>query len=247
MANNYKISPDGLITRLNEDGSVTMLAKVDENGKINGPDGKSLQKTVVKTRTQTKTVTRYVDVVPGWSVAVMILLAIVAIGGVISCCDSKDELESAYDELNDVRYDADSKLTKMKSAQSVAASTHPILIRNIEIANVYKDGEIDVDYGKSISSWRTMYLKPKLTYWGLTSGTVRLGVRLYDPYGNMSQGDSSPKGFTYYSDVYVGEGLNECVLTGWGNDRKGHWSSGWHYIEIYYEGRILSKEWFRIR
>lgn len=123
---------------------------------------------------------------------------------------------------------------------------YPLIVNDIEIANTYKGGKIQTDYGRSIYSHETMYLCPKIKYQGLKNCRVNLKVRWYKPNGELSRGDSSPAGFSQSElcGISMGEG---CVfMSGWGNENKGHWSSGSYRIEVWYENVCLKAKSFTI-
>lgn len=142
------------------------------------------------------------------------------------------KLESEYDSL--------------ESDYSSIASTYPIKITSIEIGNTYYDGSIETDYGSSLYSYRTMYLKPKISYYGYLSGSYELNIKWYKPSGEISSGTSSPMGYSQRELVYVHTGANDLILNGWGNSSKGHWGSGTYRIELWYGNVCLKSHTFTI-
>lgn len=122
----------------------------------------------------------------------------------------------------------------------------PIIITDIQVANTNNDGGIETDYGNTIYSNRTMYLKPKITYTGINTGkNIDLQVRLYTPSG-MSTGSSSPYGYTYSCSMYAYSGENTEKLTGWGNASPGNWKSGTYRFEIWHNDVCLRAKSFTI-
>ena len=89
-----------------------------------------------------------------------------------------------------------------------------------------------------------MYLKPRISYTGLTSGTKTLKVKLYKPDGSLSEGSYSS--YSYSDDVYVYDGNYSFTLSGWGNSSRGNWSKGTYRIEIWYENTCLKAKTFTI-
>lgn len=82
---------------------------------------------------------------------------------------------------------------KYDNYQSKVSEAYPLIITKIEIGNMYYDGEMCDDFGEMIHSWETMYLKPRITYYGLKSSTsIRLNVKLVDSDGVMYTGKTSP-------------------------------------------------------
>lgn len=155
----------------------------------------------------------------------------------------KDSLKLSLernDELSDKLSEQESKFYSIKN-------TFPINITNIEIGNTYYDGSIETNYGSTIYSSYTMYLKPRITYTGINTGSsINLKIKWYTPNGTMSTGDSSPSGFSQQESLYVYSGSNTKTLRGWGNKTKGHWGKGTYRIEIWYENVCLKAKTFTI-
>lgn len=124
--------------------------------------------------------------------------------------------------------------------------TYPLIITDIEIANTYSNGDIETGYGNKIYSRNTMYLKPKIYYTGVVSGTKTLKVKLYKPNGSLSQGNSSPSGCSYDDSFYISSYSTTETLKGWGGQYKGHWDPGTYRIEIWYENTCLKTKSFTI-
>ena len=141
-----------------------------------------------------------------------------------------------------VRLKSDDIVTDINVNQQ---STLTISISSIKIGNVYKNNSIETNYGNTLYSSSTMFLKPRIYYYGYKSGSVTLYQKLYTPYG-LSTGTSSPSGYSTKTDVYLYEGNNTTELQGWGGERKGHWSSGWYRYEVWYNGKCLASESFYI-
>lgn len=123
----------------------------------------------------------------------------------------------------------------------------PINITNIEIGNTYPGGTIETNYGSTIYSSNTMYLRPRITYTGINTGrSINLKIRWYRPDGTMSSADSSPSGYSQQDSLYVYSGSNTETLKGWGNKSKGCWGKGTYRIEIWYENVCLKAKTFTI-
>lgn len=142
-----------------------------------------------------------------------------------------------------VRLKSDDVVTDINVNQP---SSLTISISSIKIGNVYKNGNIETNYGNTLYSSRTMYLKPRINYYGYKAGRVTLYQKLFKPDGRLSTGTSSPSGYSTKTEVYLYEGSNIVELQGWGNERMGHWSSGWYRYEVWYNGKCLASESFYI-
>lgn len=154
---------------------------------------------------------------------------------------------SLRNEISEMEIERDNALTELSDFKSSVGSTFPIVITDIEIANVYNDGTIETDYGNSLYDYRTLYLKPRITYTGLMSGTKEFKIKWVMPSGSLRTGNSSPSGYSFSESAYVSEGTdNTLELMGWGNDNSGNWSSGRYRVEIWYENVCLKSKDVRI-
>lgn len=132
--------------------------------------------------------------------------------------------------------------------QSVVSKAYPMIITKIEIGNIDDDGETYDDFGEKIYGSNTMYLTPKIVYYGLKSHTsIWLKVKLFDSDGVMRTGKTSPEGYTYEDEISIYDfGRDSCILTGWGSKNKGHWKAGSYRIEIWYSDVCLKSFKFTI-
>ena len=152
----------------------------------------------------------------------------------------QNQISSLTEERDDIKLE----LSKFKNKVNKA---YPLIITDIEIANVNYEGKIQNNYGYSIYSYNTMYLKPRIKYTGLTSGYKTLKVKWYNPDGTIKRGTSSPVDFSQSQSIYVYDGDGHIEeLSGWGNSTKGHWKSGTYRIEIWYENICLKSKTFTI-
>ena len=154
-----------------------------------------------------------------------------------------DEIQSLQSSLSSCR----NSLNETKDLLSSVESIFPIKITSIEIGNSYKGGQLETDYGYTIYSKNSMFLKPQITYTGINTGhNINLKVKWYTPDGDLSVGNSSPDGFSLQTSIYVYSGTNTITLSGWGNERKGNWEKGTYRIEIWYRDVCLKAETFRL-
>lgn len=154
----------------------------------------------------------------------------------------RQEKENGSVELNNLqtRYDGlEAKYNELKNH-------YPLIIDDIQIANTYYGGEIETDYGGSIYSSRTMYLRPKLSYKGYVDSPQTLKVKWIKPDGFLSTGSSSPPGFSQTVECSVYEGKQTLILSGWGGADMGHWGAGTYRIEIWYGSIMLKSKDFTI-
>ena len=104
-------------------------------------------------------------------------------------------------------------------------------------------------YGKDIVASNSMYLMPRITYWGLKVGeTITLNVRLYDHEGKLVTGTSSPAGYSFSCKIDpVLPGENSQALSGWGGADKGHFKPGSYRYEVWYENVCLQQLVFSLK
>lgn len=227
MNRDYKISNDGTIFEIKEDGSISKIARIDDNGNITSISG-------TINRPQQGGKGKY------WFFIILFLVSSAVLGVLyLQTSDSLSYYRWEYYQAND-------ELSETKSIISNIAEMYPLIITDIKIGNVDNENDIQTDYGARIYDYNTMFLMPKVSYIGLISGTKELKVKWYTPSGYLSRGDSSPYGFSQSDDEYISKGNNTLTLSGWGNENKGYWRSGTYRIEIWYKNTCLKTQTFEI-
>lgn len=153
-------------------------------------------------------------------------------------------MSSNVKELNSTIYDLKED---NKNLENALAKFPPLIITDVLIGITNDNGNATVDYGKMIYSSETMYISPKIYYYGTRSEDIELKYKLFTPNGKLSyQSGVSPSGFTFKTEFCTYEGENTRVLRGWGNKDKGHWKEGDYRIEIWYKTMCLYTKSFRI-
>lgn len=189
-----------------------------------------------------------------------VVIALLAFGGAIVTglavyeYSEASDLESALDYNRSVldQTRASEALTRSELAEAnqqidAIGRVFPMDITNIEIASVDYENDFITQYGRSIWSYETKYLKPRITYNGLVSGNKTLKVKWYSPSGSLQTGLSSPSGCTFSQTVYISEAQNQTIsLKGWGSNTYGNWRSGTYRLEIWYENVCLKAKTFTI-
>ena len=123
----------------------------------------------------------------------------------------------------------------------------PLLIREVKIGNTDGEGKTQTNFGETIYSSSSMYITPQLEIYGLKNCTAEIDVKIYDAYGRMSQGDSSPIDATYTDTIQVKKGKYQTfVKMGYGSHRRGNWNSGKYRIEFWNKDICLGKHDFTI-
>lgn len=156
-----------------------------------------------------------------------------------------NSLQSSLSEEKEKRESAENEMQELKS---LVSSSVPIIITDIEIANVYQNGDIQTGYGSSIYSYSSMYLQPRITYTGIRDGeSITLYAKLYGISGTLQTGSTSPSGYTFSSNMTISSGSgNTHVLLGWGGASKGFWSRGTYRYEIWYSNVCLKAKTFTL-
>lgn len=246
MNKDYKISNDGTIFEIKEDGSIAKLAKINDKGQIC-----TLSGTVMTANGGSKG--------GYWFFIIVFAIAVVILAVLYSEANNayqwanyerseyREMCETASSTMNSLKQERDNAKSELSNLKSKVSNTYPLIITDIEIANVTYDGDIQTNYGYSIHSSSTMYLQPRIKYTGLSSGNKTIKVKWYNPDGTIRRGTSSPSGFSQSQSMYVYSGDNNTyTLLGWGNSSKGHWRSGTYRIEIWYENTCLKSKTFTI-
>lgn len=130
---------------------------------------------------------------------------------------------------------------------NINLSSIPMIISDVLICNTDYNGNVDTGYGEKIQDYRTMYLKPKIKYFGIKSGVQTLRIRWIKPDGSISKGTASIGDFSQIAGYEITAGKSsEVILSGWGGSDKGHWCAGQYFIEIWHEDIRLFRKPFTI-
>ena len=252
MAKSYQIS-NNIIFCVNEDGSITKFATISESGEICRIGEQPNQ--LIKQK-----VWGY------WVAMIVLLIGCVLLFVMYNDAHSYYEYQSSQRRSIESKYNTakaqisslESEKSNLESAKRSAedalstlkqkvGDSYPLIISDIEIANVTYNGDIETNYGNTLYSSRTMYLKPRIKYYGISSGNKTLKVKWYNPNGTLKNGASSPYGFSQSESCYIYSGSdNTYSLNGWGNSTRGHWNAGTYRIEVWYGNTCLKSKTFTI-
>lgn len=162
------------------------------------------------------------------------------------------ESTSLYDTLTKYKKLATEKQTQLRKLQKDYPNLS-FFVKNIEIANVYRDGTIETNYGGKINASQSMYISPRITVVSYVFPDylyAKIGVKIYNPDGTLSRGSSSPEGYSYIvDDVPISDDRGDeknVILRRWGGDDKGHWSAGKYRIELWCDDVCIKDEDFNI-
>lgn len=242
MNRDIRISNDGTIFEIKEDGSISKLARISESGAVVPLNG-----TTSTTASNTSSGKGGL-----WFFLVVFIIATIALA--VSYFSIKEEYDSvSYQYKSEIsKYESQisdliSDISILKSRIQRIGNKVPFIVTDIKMANTYKDGSVYTDYGNSIYSSSSMYLTPKIFYDGVKSGSYSIYWKIFNPDGTLSTGTSSPSGYSTKGTIYINEGEgNSYSMHGWGNENKGHWRSGTYRIEIWYNHSCLKSKNFTI-
>ena len=153
-------------------------------------------------------------------------------------------LDTKQGELDKMKAD----LASREGILNEAKAWSPILVKDVRVGNISKDGSIESDYGKTIYASDAMYLSPEVTYLSFTDTQDSLYVKLYRPDRSTPMSNSSsPRGFTYSFPVTLEEGKNASVrMSGWGYEEKGYYEAGEYRVEIWTKDHLLYVKLFTL-
>lgn len=125
------------------------------------------------------------------------------------------------------------------------SSNKPFSIYACDVANVKNDGTVISDYGKSIYSSSSRYIKSKIDVNTNIEGSYDIYIKFITPTG-MSSGTGSPSGYSFKQTIDLKKSQTSYILSGWGSDNAGHWTAGSYRMEFYYQGDLLYTKDFTV-
>lgn len=175
--------------------------------------------------------------------------------------NANGQISQKQSQLTDLKFQLDTTAENLKR-ERIAKQTlirendslrtlFPIYIKKLEVANADGSGNAITPYGSDISAASSMYLLPRITYYGFKPNEkVELQVKLYNPQGNMVLGNESPKDGSYSYTYTINSVLpldNVLGLKGWGGSDKGHFSPGMYRYEIWHNDMCLKAVSFKLK
>lgn len=191
----------------------------------------------------------------------IIILAVLLVGAALSFIimlfayiDSQDTVDSQNNEIAELENSLiQSEADRLETEQALQTlterigSSFPLIIGDIEIANVEQNNDIVTDYGETLRSSNARYLKPRLKYYGMIDGSRYLKTKWVRPDGTIITGDASPAGFSQGAEYTIDAGANQMLeMGGWGWDEPGNWSTGNYRLEIWFGNTCLKSKSFTV-
>lgn len=175
--------------------------------------------------------------------------------------NANGQISEKQSQLTNLKFQLDTTAANLKK-ERIAKETlikendslrtlFPIYIKKLEVANADGSGKAISTYGSDISASSSMYLLPRITYYGFKPNEkVELQVKLYNPEGEMVLGNESPKDGSYSYTYTINSVLpldNVLGLKGWGGSDKGHFSPGVYRYEVWYNDMCFKAVNFRLK
>lgn len=158
----------------------------------------------------------------------------------------RQKAEEARREAAAEKRKAEREREEAEKARREAEQNRLPEIYYIEIGNMFEGGKMQTNYGQTIYSSETMYLKPRIRYKSYANRSYTFDIKWIKPDGSISRGDSSPAGYSQSKSYYLSYGEGNKGLDGWGGKTKGFWEAGNYAIEIWCKGTLLKRQEFRI-
>lgn len=166
-----------------------------------------------------------------------IFVLLVLILTCIAQCDGKKTAIRDIDNLSKELSSVKSKNYQLEKLILDVSRKYPILINKIEVRN---EGE---EYGATIYSKNTTYINLKVSTLSLVNKDVEVFVKMIDPWGTVTRGESSPEGYSYTGTIKAKQGENQTTtFTGWGNKTKGNWPAGKYKLELYIDNKLVGEK-----
>lgn len=137
----------------------------------------------------------------------------------------------------------DQKISSLQSQlnkQSTSENTSPITISSVSIASTKRNGNTANDFGYSIYSSSSYYIKVKMTYSCSSGGYKNFTIKLYGP-------SSFSSGYTWYDSktenvyLYPSSSSYQYTFSNVLGKHEDKLPTGDYYVEICYDGKVLKK------
>lgn len=181
-------------------------------------------------------------------IAAGILIAVLVIA-LINVNSNNNEMSDRINELAERVGELTRVNTSLKASVEASEQTFNAILGNQDIKAFINDLTNTGDpVGTPIVSSKTTYLIPWVTVFSKQKiDNGKFYVKFYTPSG-LSTGSESKNGYSY-SDNFSVEANKPTTLQfmGWGGKDPGFWSPGEYRIEIWYGGKRIGSNTFRVR
>lgn len=177
---------------------------------------------------------------------VIIVALIIAL---INLNSANNQQSDDINRLNKTVAELTNKNINLRASVEASEQTFNAILGNQEIKAFVNDLTNTGDpVGTPIVSGKTTYLIPWVTVFSKQKiDNGKFYVKFYTPSG-LSTGSESKNGYSY-SDNFSVEANKPTTLQfiGWGAETPGHWGPGDYRIEIWYDGKRIGSNTFRVR
>lgn len=264
----YQVSQDGVIYSINDDTTITKYGRIQPDGSIEPTEGHESRRNLPATLETVGKARRR----PVWGYWVAIILLLLACGSAafviwmnnqkideldvkvkelgsqnstsVSSIRQKDQLienlQTQLAEAGRKRVEAEDALNKLTDA---ASATAPMIITSAELGNVASGNKPLGRMGEPLKASTLCFLKIRLNYYGLRQGITQIGIKLYNPSGDLI-GNSR---YSFTNDCPIEKGPNHTLELGsYGFKEAGQWRHGSYLLELYASGVCIYRHTFTI-
>lgn len=156
-----------------------------------------------------------------------------------------DAYKKTIDKKNKQIKDKDKTISSLQfRLQSISTTTAPITISSVSIGSTKRNGNPANNFGSTIYSSSSYYIKVKMTYICSTNGYKNFTIKLYGP-------SSSRRGSSLYASeterVYLFSRSSEQYTFNKVLGKNGNkLPAGKYCVEVCYDGQVLKREYFTI-
>ena len=156
--------------------------------------------------------------------------------------DLQYAVEDGQEQIDNLRTALEEKDKSIKTKDNLFASLgeyQALIIKNVEVANIQKNGDIINDFGTTIYSSGARFIKSRVEYYGLKPGDITLNIKLYNYSRSVDM--------SFSRDVRISEGARSVNLLGQGWENSGNFTAGSYHYEIWLDNRMLYDKTFEIK
>jgi hypothetical protein len=164
-----------------------------------------------------------------------IALTVSIVIGVQQYNEAESELYYQYNQYNSL----ESEHKTLQSNYNDLAVKYPLVIKDIKVGNL-NNGQWINRPGENLNASAIRFLNPVITYNAHVNREITLYIKVINPDGSLSTGQSSPSGYSYTmtGNISIGNDMT-WDLGGWGNTNRSTYFRGNYRIEVWYEGICL--------
>lgn len=177
---------------------------------------------------------KYIDISPEDSKGYFYLAKALYDGG------NKEEAKKVYNKA--VQLDPANTLSKTYNY----LEGPPFIVKNIQIANITKDGTIINDYRSNINANKARYLRLRANIEPLRIGEFTINLMVY-ANGSLERYVPSLHEYSFSHDFHIiNKDTQVLTFKGWGYDTPGNWNAGVYKYELWFGKEKIAEESFTL-